>query len=258
MATRRKPRNNTYRDGGRVSPDDVTTPDSGGVAPSPPESATPPVAASADVTPPQPAASFIPDDDSPVKRELQRIQRAEELQREMAQRQAPPPDMESQMAAVGLPDPAKAWFRVHPEYWKDREKNREISSLHGYLTTNKRLAPFSDEYFDRLETELGFRAPRAEQMGDVAAPPAPREMPPEPRRSLPISAPVSRNIPMASGGAFSANNTLSPEERDIARRSYSAPDMTDAQKEHAYWVQREKLRRLRATGQYRPTTDATG
>jgi hypothetical protein len=255
MATRRKPR--TYRDGGRVSPDDVTTPDSVSVAPSETESATPPAAVDADAdvpsTPPQPAAPS----EYGVAEQLAAIKRAEQLQVEMAHRPAPT-DMESQMAAVGLPDPAKAWFRTHPEYWKDREKNREISSLHGYLTTNKRLAPFSEEYFDRLESELGFRAPRAEQIGDVAPPPAPRELAPEPRRSIPISAPVSRNIPMASGGTFRPNNTLTAEERDIARRSFSAPDMTNEQKEYLYLLNRERLRRMRQDGTYRHTTDQTG
>jgi hypothetical protein len=89
---------------------------------------------------------------------------------------------------------------------------------------------------------------------------------PQPQRgkSLPISAPVSRDVPMPSGGRMSMNarynpnNSLTAEERDIARRSFTAPDLTDAQREYLYWQNREKLRRMRADGTYRMTTEQGG
>jgi hypothetical protein len=63
------------------------------------------------------------------------------------------------------------------------------------------------------------------------------------------TAPVSRNIPSASSGRSSYVDTkLSPEERDIARRSFTASDMTDAQKEYEYWRNREKMRAMRRAG----------
>jgi hypothetical protein len=98
----------------------------------------------------------------------------------MAQPQAPT-DMEGQMSAAGLPDPAKAWMRVHPEYWTDRAKNSEINTLHGYLTNNKRIKPFSEEYFDELESELGLRS----AAGGFQA--AQERQPEMPRRSVPYA-----------------------------------------------------------------------
>jgi hypothetical protein len=90
---------------------------------------------------------------------------------------------------------------------------------------------------------------------------APAMAPPSqaPRRSIPYSAPVHRDVPSASGNRDAYVDTrLTAEERDVARRSFTANDMTDAQKEYLYWLNREKLRRMRASGEYRQTTEQTG
>jgi hypothetical protein len=56
---------------------------------------------------------------------------------------------------------------------------------------------------------------------------------------------------MATGGrSQSSDNTLSREERLIARTSFSAPNMTDAQKEFLYLQNKRKLAAARASGQY--------
>jgi hypothetical protein len=80
------------------------------------------------------------------------------------------------------------------------------------------------------------------------------------RRSMPVSAPVSRGAPSLSTGWAQqySDRTLTPAERDIARRSFTAPDMTDAQKEFQYWKNRERLRAMRASGEYRMTTEEGG
>jgi hypothetical protein len=229
MAVRRKPR--AFRDGGRVPPVDM--PESaraeGGEAPALEQSGPAPTA----------------DDDSPIKRQLEAIQRAEELQWQMAQRQAPT-DMEGQMAQAGLRDEAKAWMRTHPEYWTDRAKNSEINTLHGYLTNNKRIAPFSREYFDKLESELGIRSgppkPSAELDREIA-----RSDDSPPRRSVPYAAPVTRGAPnLSEGSKVPTRIDLSPEERDMARRSYQ--NLPADQAERLYADMKRRMLIAKANG----------
>lgn len=70
---------------------------------------------------------------------------------------------------------------------------------------------------------------------------------PAPRRSIPMAAPVSRDIPMASGGRAShADNTLSRDEREIARVSF--PHLPKAQAELAYLKNRRVMREMQADG----------
>lgn len=74
-----------------------------------------------------------------------------------------------------------------------------------------------------------------------------------------MSAPVSRDVPTASGQrASSTKITLSQEERQIARTSFTADNMTNEQKERLYAQNKQKLMRERANGSYRQTTEQTG
>jgi hypothetical protein len=75
--------------------------------------------------------------------------------------------------------------------------------------------------------------------------------PPAPRRSMPMSAPVSRDGHSLSGHSEPPGwNTLTAEERRIARSSFSAPDMSNEQKELLYLRNRQKLAKMRADGTY--------
>jgi len=66
-----------------------------------------------------------------------------------------------------------------------------------------------------------------------------------------VSAPVSRDAPMLSGQRVASSGmTLTPEERFIARNSFSDPSMTDAQKERLYATQKARLAALRSQGLY--------
>ena len=66
-----------------------------------------------------------------------------------------------------------------------------------------------------------------------------------------MSAPVSRDVPMPSGQrATSSKITLTAEERQIARTSFTAPDMTNEQKELLYARNKARLARERANGAY--------
>lgn len=158
------------------------------------------------------------------------------------------PDFETQIR--DLPNDAKSWLRAHPDYWTDPAKNLKIQSLHGYLVNNKGITQFSKEYFDELDVQLGLKA--------AAAPTEPVIQQQPQRRSMPVSAPVSRDVPGPGGQRTASRITLSPEERDIARKSFTASDMTDEQKEKLYAMNKAKLHRMRANGEYRPTTEQTG
>jgi hypothetical protein len=63
---------------------------------------------------------------------------------------------------------------------------------------------------------------------------------------MPISAPPSRNIPSASGGSVPLRITLSPEERDVARRAYASLPPADA--ERLYHDMKRKMLLARANG----------
>ncbi|WP_027578545.1 hypothetical protein [Bradyrhizobium sp. Ai1a-2] len=78
---------------------------------------------------------------------------------------------------------------------------------------------------------------------------------PEPQRrrpDMPIVAGVSRDVPSYSGQMQSRATqiTLTPEERDIARRSFTDPNLSAGEKERMYAQNKVKLQRLRAQGLY--------
>lgn len=196
---------------------------------------------------------------SAMARAAARIDRLEdnkaafETRREEAKK-APPtpsrqsaPDFETQIS--NLPGEAKTWLRAHPDYWTDPQKNKQIQSLHGYLVNHKHIAEFSKDYFDEIDVQLGFKTNEPQPQATE---------PPAPRRSMPVSAPVSRDVPTPSGQRSNIRITLTAEQRDIARKSFTASDMTDEQKERLYAMNLQKLHRMRANGEYRQTTEQTG
>jgi len=174
-------------------------------------------------------------------------QRREQDKKAPPQRQAAP-DFEAQIS--NLPSEARSWLRSHPEYWSDSQKNRQIQSLHGYLVNVKHIPEFSKEYFDEIDVQLGLKAPAVSETRETTQQPS--------RRSMPVSAPVSRDAPNPSGQRQSSRSiTLTAEQRQIAKHSFSAPDMTDEQKERLYALNLQKLNRMRANGEYRHTTEET-
>jgi hypothetical protein len=256
MASRRKPPK--YRDGGAVASDSVIMPDSSAVAPSADELAAPPVAASADVPPPQPAAS-----ERSVADELAAIRRAEEMQREMVQPRQPQTVAEyvdtlpvsarqkqflKTYPMLMRPDVVqhanKAYLAAKAAGLRDDTEEQENFVLEktGEALRRLRAPPPESEYRKKLASDLERELA---EMGDTAPPPAPRPMAP-PQRSVPISAPVSRNIPSASGSTVPMRITLSPEERDMARRSYQ--DLPPEAAERLYSDMKRKMLIARANG----------
>jgi hypothetical protein len=151
-----------------------------------------------------------------------------------------------------LPENAKTWLRNHPEFVNDTALNKKINATHMYLTDNKGVQAFSTAYFDALDQEFGFKT----------AAPAPQAAPQPQRRSMPVSAPVSRDVPSATGVRQSQTMTLTEEERKIARTSImdrpDMPNLTNEQKEYIYAQNKRKLHAMRANGSYRQTTEQTG
>ena len=169
-------------------------------------------------------------------------------------RTAPPkaPDFEQRISQ--MPDSAKTWLRKHPEFISDDSLNRKIGGVHQYLTEHKGVQAFSPAYFEALDTEFGFKAGDTTQRHDPQ---------PTKQRSIPMTAPVSREAVTTSGQrGTSTKITLTEEERQIARMSIidrpDMPKMTDAQKEYLYAQNKQKLLRMRASGEYRQTTEQTG
>lgn len=82
-------------------------------------------------------------------------------------------------------------------------------------------------------------------------PPPPPASPPNIRRSVPITAPVSRDFPVSmSGQRVTGGNgvTLSAEERNMAHLSYR--DVPKPEAERIYAEQKLRLRRMRESGEY--------
>ena len=149
-----------------------------------------------------------------------------------------------------FPPDAREWLRKHPDYIEDNAKALKASGVHGYLVDTMGVEPFSRTYFDQLETHLGLK---------TAAEPAVTTTQEQPqKRSMPMSAPVSRAAPSTSGQRNEGKMTLTAEEREVARNSFSASDMTNAQKEYLYAQNKSKLRKMRANGEYRQTTEQNG
>jgi hypothetical protein len=243
MATRRK-----YRDGGAVNPDNHI---------------------SADVAAPvvhevRPAPS---DDDDPVKSGLEAIKRAEELHRQHAY--ADHAEKVDQFA--GLSDWKKDFLKQNPILTLPHvatvaQKIYQAGIASGLADDSDELGNFVLEKTSaelRRQREMRERMPapesehrrrladelerEAEQIAATAPPAAPKQAPTS-QRSMPISAPVSRAMPSMTSGAMPTRITLSPEQIQIARTAYSAPDMTDAQKEKAYAMNLLKMERMRKAG----------
>lgn len=160
-------------------------------------------------------------------------------QKREAAKTAPPEQQRTQPQQPELPDNAKAWLRKHPEFTTDNALNEKIGNAHNYLVKNRGIEAFSTAYFDALDTEFGFKGKDDE--------PEPQPQ----RRSMPLSAPVSRDVPTADGQRQKPGTIkLSPEEVQIARTAFTASDMTNAQKELLYAQNKRKLQNMRANGQY--------
>lgn len=204
-----------------------------------------------------------PPDDNPLQRALDAQRRAEELQRSPIARE---------IDKLPLSEFKKTFLKAHPDLITDEFRSKAMgfhwnAALQAGIAddtpemnaailqgVDREIAHVRQQAIEnvRMPARSEPEPPPAQRAEPVPAAPAPPLMPQPARRSVPVSAPVSRDAPTYSGRAQSDNTsmTLSPEERDMARRSYTAPDMTDAQKEYAYARNKLRLKRLRQSGEY--------
>src|SRR5262245_15044308 len=166
-------------------------------------------------------------------------------QQQQQPQQRQPPTFEQQIAA--LPAPAQAWLRNHPEFITDAAKNREIQQTHGYLVDRRKIQAFSDAYFEALDSEFGFTHQQPERR-------EPEPAPQPQKRSMPMAAPVSREVPTGSGTRKQSSMRLTEEERKIARDSIpdrpDLPKLTNAQKEYMYAKNKAKYEEMKRNGTY--------
>lgn len=178
----------------------------------------------------------------------QAFEKREKPTPQQSPRTAPAAQASFEQKIAPLPEAARTWLRSHPEFINDDAMNRKINAFHNHLIENEGVTQWSPAYFDAVDARFGFKTP-------------PQAAPQPQRRSMPVSAPVSRDVPTATG-ARPGSVTLTEEERKIARISIldrpDMPNMTNEQKEYLYAQNKRKLHAMRANGSYRHTTEQTG
>lgn len=151
--------------------------------------------------------------------------------------------VETQIRALDMPEDGKAWLRSHRDYLTDPRKNAKLQAAHFEALD---VAPMgTPKYIEALEGVLGLRQQQTE--------PEPAAQPQ--KRSIPMTAPVSREVPTAASGTRKqATMRLTEEERKIARDSIpdrpDLPKLTNAQKEYLYAKNKQKYHRMIADGTY--------
>jgi hypothetical protein len=172
-----------------------------------------------------------------LKAQIAAIQRAEEIQRQQ----------QAIMAAEGR---RKEWFGNSPlaqKYYQHLMTFHDEAVHSGLIDT-------SPQYFEHMErrlADLHAQEPAtvgthlAEEMHHRAAQDGAKQPPPpQPRlRSNIVSAPVSREVPTASGRRFDGKVTLTPIEIEHAR----AAGVSDVE----YARQKLKLQAMKEAGEYR-------
>jgi hypothetical protein len=242
MAYRRK-----YKSGGVVS----------GRAEAPP-------AESVDVLlpPEEPEAPIQPgEDDDAVQRAALATLRAEQLQRAHMQAQQQRPTVEQIIDnAPGLTDHKRAFLKANPVFVTDAfhqqllAKHYQAARVAGIgddtPEINKAILDgvARDLEQQRQAASLQLRSDPTPAAAPQPAPPAPA--PPPIKRSAPVTAPVSRDVPMISGqrAADMRSITLTAEERAVARNSFTDPNMSPEEKERLYASNKRLMLQRRAAG----------
>jgi hypothetical protein len=132
---------------------------------------------------------------------------------------------------------------------RDVEHHRHLSQL---TSASARLTPENreahadvDQHVAALQGEAQMHLAAHQSEHQPAPPPSPKQ-----RRSIQMSAPPSRGEPSFSGRPDLGSNSLSAEERQIARNSFSDPHMSNAERELLYLRNRNRYRHMKADGSY--------
>jgi hypothetical protein len=158
-------------------------------------------------------------------------QRAAEARQPQQQQQQPAQGGDPVEAVASQLSPrSAAWIRAHPEAVKNQKTYTKMIGLHNVAVADGLVAD-SDEYFEYIETQLGYRKPARQQDVDQDDDPQAQAAKPMQRRVAPPSAPPSR-------GGSSNRITLSAAQREAA----SISGLTE--EEYARNLQNEKKRRV--------------
>jgi hypothetical protein len=117
----------------------------------------------------------------------------------------------------------------------------------GHVETAEQFMKVPARHGDDAEARLAEETEREAEA--LRAPPKP--IMPSARRSMPVTAPVSRDVPSVSTGrshSFSNTVTLSPAEREVARNSFSDPSMSPEDRERLYATNKRRMLIARANG----------
>ena len=251
MATRRKPK--AYKTGGGVIADSEL-----------PITVVPIEEPAEPIVPPASNESV-----DAVLRALEAQRNAERLQAaaaaQAAQQQQQQPQRQPQ-PSPHMSERRMAFIREHPDladpqhqeavmsYWRQGLRmglREDTDELDNYVATGLR--------FERLHREPERREPQAAPIDPEPAQAGQEafEAPRSERRSMPMTAPVSRSeAPTYSGKRTSSRGEmrLTEEERKIAVASIpdrpDAPRLTDAQKEYRYALNKAKYEQMKRDGSY--------
>jgi hypothetical protein len=247
VATRRKYKVPAFKDGGRV-------PEIDNIIVAPPVEAAP-VAAPIEAPPPPIAA----DDHDPLVRAHAAQMRAEEIQRNVAKQPQSiagrPQTIDDVVNAIpGLTEHKRAFLRANPNLLEPASVDQVRFHYHAALN-----AGVVDDTPQMNQAILGGIARERQRAVQEARSVVEAAAAPPRRPSVQVSAPVSRAAPAMSGRRERDDqNTLSPEERDIARRSIidrpDMPKMSDSEKEYQYLQNRNRYRAMLADGSYSEQT----
>jgi hypothetical protein len=133
---------------------------------------------------------------------------------------------------------------------RDIEHHRALSQL---TSASARPTPKNHQAHQDATEAASELAREAEAHFAEHHQPAPTAPPPLPKRTMPMQAPVSRDSPSVSGHP-QQNNTLTAAEREIARNSFTDPNMSNTEKELLYLRNRQKYSRMKADGSYSEQT----
>lgn len=246
-----------YRDGGAVLDSPLPTDADPAAATSTP----PPEAAAPDTISAEDRAEQLRSEEA-VLQALAKQRLAEELSRL--------PPAERQLREMGMSQ-AEAWFTLaHPEAiapenlpvvskaYRDGQRiglardSHQLFSMVLLALDEQRQAQEGGARLDR-EAERHHLIAAANETAEIPTTSSiPERSPPAIRRSMPMAAPPTRNeVQTMSGRPRNADNTLTPEERQIAH-TLPAPHMSDREKEWSYLQQKKKYRAMVASGEYDP------
>lgn len=205
-------------------------------------------------------------DAGPLQAALQAQQRAQELQHQAAQQ----PTLEHYIANLPISEHKRNFLRKypivvhHPEVMKSFNHHYQEGLRRGIPDDSRQMDDHLVANVTRDIQQHQATHPGHHQSVDEAAAELQREAeqhlaahqpastaPPPPKRSMPMSAPPSRDAPSVSGHRQPPGwNHLTAEERQIARNSFGDPNMSNEEKELLYLRNRQKLHRMRQDGSY--------